>query len=65
MAVDGDVVASYRIWYATCVGGRESSSATRAAMDIAATRLGCVMPIMPGLSTRWTQSQNARHRSEN
>lgn len=29
---------------------RESSCATREAIDMAATRRGCVIPIMPGFS---------------
>ena len=50
IAVDGDTVASYRIWCDTLVEVRDSSCATRDAIDIAATRRGCVTPIIPGLS---------------
>ena len=38
MAVEGDTVASYLIWYDTRVEVRDNSWATRDAMDIAATR---------------------------
>lgn len=48
--VVGDTVASYRIWYDTFDEVKDNSCATRAAIDIAATRLGCVIPIIPGFS---------------
>ena len=48
--VDDETVASYRIWYETRDAVSESSCATREAMDIAATRRGCVIPIIPGFS---------------
>jgi hypothetical protein len=50
IVVVGDTVASYRIWYDTRDVDKDSSDATREAIAMAATRRGCVTPIMPGLS---------------
>jgi len=50
MDVEGETVASYRIWYDTRDEVRDNSCPTRVAIDIAATLRGCVMPIIPGFS---------------
>jgi hypothetical protein len=50
MDVKGETVVSYRIWNETRAEVRDNSCPTRAAIDIAATLRGCVMPIIPGFS---------------
>lgn len=50
MDVEGETVASYRIWYDTRDEVSDNSCPTRAAIDMAATLRGCVMPIIPGFS---------------
>lgn len=52
MDVEGETVASYRIWYDTRDEVSANSCPTRVAIDMAATLRGCVMPIIPGFSVQ-------------